>query len=467
MEKTESVNVTFDVTSQLINNFKKVVLKLKNERYASIGILKQIFTLIEDIIDASEQKVSELREELNEVSSVEELKEVMNKNYYLSDALNYIFPLIRDITFSTINFIDFDDYAIINFIQERISSLPFFQNKEIVCLISASLGELNFEMSTRLFNDSVKEYFSRLNVKFPDYSLHIRYPLIFKDNFLIKTAFFHEFSHLIDILLKITENYIIDFKNYEDKINSTLEDFKNLPIYQGFPEDLLEELFFIQLNKILTNWTRELITDIISVILLGPASRSLLLFWNFTSGHGSYNPSHPPFYLRCRYLSKYLDIEGYKNLDEENKAIDLSEKIFDPPTEQIFNIAIEIFESEMENIISSSKDCFNLENYDILEFLIPTNLEKQILLNLVKNDIPIGVYLPLHKNKKEKEKIIKYEKNPIFKILNVFWEYYFEILFNEEKEIDEKLVLFKRIEERAKKSIDMLRGFQTYEKFNK
>ncbi len=463
----ESVIVTFDVTSQLINNFRTVVLKLKNERYASIGILKQIFKIIEDIIDASEQKISELKEELSEVSTIEEQKEVMNKNYYLVDALNYIFPLLRNLTFSTINFIDFDDYAIINFIQERIGSMTFFQNKEIVCLISASLGELNFKMSTRLFHDTVKEYFSRLNVKFPDFSLHIRYPLIFKDNFLIKTAFFHEFSHLIDILLEISKNYSIDFDNYEDKINSTFEDFRNLPIYQGFPEDFLEDLFFVRLNEILANWTRELITDIISVILLGPASRTLLLFWNLTSGHGSYNSSHPPFYLRCRYLSKLLEIEGYKNLDEENKAIVLSEKIFDPPPEKIFHLIIEIFESEMEKIISSSKDCFNLGNSDILDFLIPSNPEKRILLNLVKNNIPIGVYLPVPKNENEKKRIIKYEKNPIFKILNVFWEYYFKILFNEEKEIKEKLDLFKKIEERAKKSIDMLRGFQIFEKFNR
>ncbi len=463
----ESVNVIFEVTSQLIYNFKNVLLKLKNEKYASISILKQIFAIIEDIINASEQKILELKEELNEASTVEEQKEVMNKNYYLSDALNFVFPLLRDITFSTINFIDFDDYAIINFIQERINSIPFFQSKEIICLISASLGESNFEMSTRLFPDTVEEYFSRLNVKFPDFSLHIRYPLIFKDNFLIKTAFFHEFSHLIDILLKITENYNIDFRNYEEKINNTLEEFKNLPRYQGYPEDLLKDLFFVQLNKILTSWTRELITDIISLILIGPASRTLLLYWNLTSGHGSYNSSHPPFYLRCRYLSKLLEIEGYVNLDEENKAINLSEQIYNPPTEQIFNLAIEILENEMENIITSSYDCFELENSDIFAFLIPPNPEKHILLNLVKNNIPIGVYLPLHLNKNEKSKVIKYEKNPIFKILNVFWEYYFEILFNEEKEINEKLVLFKRIEERAKKSIDMLRGYQIYEKFTR
>ncbi len=463
----EFVNVTFDVTSQLIYNFEGLVLKLKNERYASIGIIKQIFPILEDIIDASEQKVLELKEELNEASTIVEQKEIMNKNYYLSDALNFIFPLLRDITFSTIEFIDFDDYAIIHFIQERISSMSFFQNKEIVCLISASLGELNFEMSSRLFHDTVKDYFSRLNVKFPDFSLHIRYPLIFKDNFLIKTAFFHEFSHLIDILLKITDNYAIDFKNYVDKIDPTFKDFKALPIYQGFPEDLLEALFYVQLKKILTDWTRELITDIISVILLGPASRTLLLFWNLTSGHGSYNLSHPPFYLRCQYLSKLLEIEGYRNLDEENKALDLVKEIYEPPTEQIFNLSIEILEAEMENIISTSKDCFNLETNDILKFLMTTNPEKKILLNLIRNDIPIGVYLPLHKNENNKKKIIKYEKNPIFKILNVFWEYYFEILFNKEKHIVEKLDLFKRIEERAKKSIDMLRGYQIYEKFNK
>ncbi len=462
----ESVNVTFDVTSQLVNNFKQVLLKLKNERYASIGIIREIFKVIEDIIDASEQKISDLKEELKETSSIEEQKEIMNKNYYLSDALNYIFPLLRDITFSTINFIDFDDYAIINFIRERISSISFFKDKEIVCLISASLGELNFEMSSRLFHKNVEEYFNKLDVKFPDFSLHIKYPLIFKDNFLIKTAFFHEFSHLIDILLKITENYVIDFKNYEDKIEPVLEDFINLPIYHGLPETLLKDLFYVQLNKILINWTRELITDIISVILLGPASRSLLLFWSLTSGHGSFNFSHPPFYLRCQYLSKLLDIDGYENLEEENKAFELSEKIYEVPTEKIFNLVIKILESEMENIISTSKESFKLENKDILDFLGKNNPEKKVLLELVRNDIPIGVYLPVHKYKKNKKTLLKYEKNPIFKILNVFWEYYFEILFNTKKPINEKIGLFRRIEERAKKSIDMLRGYQIYDKFN-
>ena len=120
----------------------------------------------------------------------------------------------------------------------------------------------------------------------------------------------------------------------------------------------------------------------------------------------------------------------------------------------------------MEKIISTCKDKFKLTNKDLLEFLKINNPEKKLLLNLVRNDIPIGVYLPLHKSN-NKEKLIKYEKVPIFKILNVFWEYYFEILFDKEKTLDNKLDLFKKIEERAKKSIDMLRGYQIYEKFDK
>ncbi len=463
----EFINVTFDVTSQLIYNFEKVLLKLENKRYASIGIITHIFKIIEKIVDVSKQKVLEWKEELKVATTIEIQKEILDKNYYLSDALNSIFPLLRDITFSTINFINFDDYALINFIREKISYMTFFENKEILCLISASLGELNFEMSSMLFEDNVREYFTKLDVKFPEFSLHIKYPLIFKDNFLIKTAFFHEFSHLIDILLEITKNYNIDFNNYKDNIEPVLKDFINLESNQGLPKDYLEDFFFFELFKILRKWIRELITDIISVILLGPACRSLLLFWNLTSRDCSSNFSHPPFDLRNKYLSKLLEIDGYENLNEEDKAIDLTKEVYESPKRNKFKLSIEILDCEMENIISTCKSYFKLENNDLLEFLKKNNPEKDILLDLVRNDIPLGVYLPLHKNKNNKENIIKYEKIPIFKILNVFWIYYFEILFDKEKTIEQKLDLFKKIEERAKKSIDLLRGFENYEKFNK
>lgn len=461
--------VSLDITSLLIKNIEDTLIKLKNDKYASKETFLYLFNVIDDILIASKQKIIEIKNEINEVKTLKEKEEILQKNYDLKNALNYIIPIFHHLSFSNIDFIDFDDYAIIEYISQEIRSNKFFEDKIIICLISASLSKMNFEVSNYLFESAIKQYFEKINVEFPKISLHIRYPLLLKNNFLLKTSFFHEYSHLIDNLSDISKDFNIDISKYQKDIDAIIKKFTVLPKYQTFPKLILIDHIKTNLNKILFNWTKEFVADIISALIIGPASRALLIFWNLKEGIYNYNITHPPHYIRCKFISELLKKNGYVNLKNEVKALEMVQQLFKEPEQEIYGIAIRIIENEMDNLFNACTDKIPSSFSTIkkvVEFLKEDNPEKKILLELTHNKIPLGAYLPIQ-DSSDKKNEIKFKKTSIYKILNTYWEYFFEILFDDEKELEEKFEIFKLIEERAKKSIDILRGIQLYQKFNK
>jgi len=461
--------VSLDITSILIKNIEDSLVKLKNNKYASRETFPYLFTVIEDILIASKQKIIEIKNEINEVKTLEEKEEILQKNYDLNNALNYIIPIFHHLSFSNIDFIDFDDYAIIEYINQQIRLNKFFEDKVIICLISASLSMMNFEVSNYLFEPPIRQYFRKINVEFPKISLHIKYPLLLKDSFLLKTSFFHEYSHLIDSLLRISKDFKIDISKYQKDIDAIIKKFTALPKFQTAPKQYIIDYVKTHLNKILFNWTKELVADIISALIIGPASRALLIFWNLKEGIYNYNITHPPYYLRCKFISELLKKNGYINLKNEVKALEMVQQLYKEPEQEIYGITIRIIEKEMDNLFKACTDKIQSSISTIkkvIEFCKEDNPEKKILLELTRNNIPLGAYLPMQ-DSSDKKNEIKFKKTSIYKILNTYWEYFFEILFDDKKEIEEKFEIFELIEERAKKSIDILRGIQLYQKFYK
>ncbi|MHA1282485.1 MAG: hypothetical protein ACTSQP_08235 [Promethearchaeota archaeon] len=459
--------ISLDITSLLIKNIEDILIKLKNEKYASREAFPYLFNIIENILIASKSKINEIRKELNEAKILREKQEIIQKNYDLNNALNYIIPILHDLSFSNIDFIDFDDYAIIEYISEQISLNKDFKDKIIICLITASLPKMNFEMSNFLFNSAIKQYFSKLNVKFPEISLHIRYPLLLKNNFLLKTSFFHEYSHLIDISLKISKEYNINISEYQKEIDEIIKKYIIRKEFQMLPKQFIIYNIKANLNKILNNWIKELVADIISTLIIGPAIRSLLIFWNLKDGIYNYNETHPPFYLRIKFISELLKKYNYIDLENEKKALKIIKQLNNEPSEDIYKLAIKIIENEMNSLFNA---CLNKVPSlistikKVIAFLKEENPEKNLLLDLTRNKIPLGAYLPLCESN-NKDIFINFKETSIYKILNIYWEYFFENLFDAKKELDKKLQIFRLIEERSKKSIDILRGFQLYQKF--
>ena len=96
--------------------------------------------------------------------------------------------------------------------------------------------------------------------------------------------------------------------------------------------------------------------DIISALIIGPASRSLLIFWNLKEGFYNYNITHPPFYLRCKFISELLIQYGHIDSENEKIATEIVEQLYEEPKQEIYQLAIEIIEDIMENLFKACID---------------------------------------------------------------------------------------------------------------
>jgi len=293
--------------------------------------------------------------------------------------------------------------------------------------------------------------------------LHIKFPIIFKDIFLFKTIIFHEYSHLIDEYLRISNKLTLDTEPYMRKklLNEIYKD----------------EVYSSDLKKIIANWKKELIADIISTKLVGPSFRCCLIFWSFFIDFNQASTSHPPINLRIKYITQYLEsieytktddgkthLIKYKNTKYEDKGIKFITSNFKKPSGFNYEFSYEFFENEIKTILDECNDKISVLSEKSLYDFIST--ENQLNLDLSKQldfGIPIGTYIQENSDESEEnENQILYEGTRIPELLYVLWKYYFKLIFEDTKKTQDIPNEIEVLNNRARKSIDILRGFEFY-----
>lgn len=463
--------VNFKVTLQLVNNFKRILGELKLKKYPSSRDITALFKYLETIINMSEEEIKRLSKEFLEVlkHSSKLALSILDRNYFLFNQLSYLMQTIQALSFANLDFIDYDNYTILNYIkklfvenslnvnikkqdnyseeEKKKESLITIKQFDHFSLISASLIKITFSLSSNLFKDLQRLNNSFLeSITLPRF-LHIRFPLVFKDNFLIKTVIFHEYSHLIDEHLGLSKELPIDIELYIDKYSP------------HFNEDFFKS---VDLKNIIARWKEEFIADIISAKLVGPASRYCLLFWSFFVDSNKASDSHPPLNLRIKYISRYLDVFDYENTENEKKALKFIDSCFKMPLKTVYKLSYEIFEGSYDIILKIiNKNLSKFPEKDLYKFLNKKNQVQQDLLQQLEFGIPIGAYISPDKAKKNKDSI-SYKKTSIPKMINLLWKYYFKTIFDKTREIDEIYEKIIEIDTRARKSIDIYRGIEEY-----
>ncbi len=452
--------ISFEITYQILEYFESTISELKINKYPSIQDVKVLFHYLNKIIKKSKKYIESLKNDFLKEAQKEEgrkldfLKTIVNKNYFFFNKLKFMIRILYALQFSNLNFINYDCYEIINYIKKLLSlKNKKFTNKQIFCIISASLNYISFNWASNIFDDLKNFYFDNdpdKKIEFPEFIL-IRFPFLFKDNFLIKTILFHEFSHEIDKILDISNSLTIDLKPHEEKLDT-------------------HDTMYVKFTKILENWKTELIADLISTKIIGPAFRSSLIYWSLFEEYDKSSDTHPSLDFRIKSISDYLKKIDYENSKEENLLLEylnnFSKKPINHSSNYVYNLAYTIIEENYSKIIEKcDEELPNLPEEDLKNFLKPDNEEQTELLNLIKFNIPIGAFLPLFSSKNIKE-LIQYKLTSLPKIFNILWKYFFKILVDSNKNIEEKIKEFKNIEARARKSIDIYRGFRLYHDIN-
>jgi hypothetical protein len=307
---------------------------------------------------------------------------------------------------------------------------------------------------------------------YPDWFVFLKYPNIEANNILLNCVFSHEIGHLKDYINGISSNLIEQVTIDGDEFNKCLEPLMREKIEFGgvekqqqitigdFIGERIRQTSYEQVHKVMHNWLKEIIADILAVRTFGPAFvYSLIEYTTLLQLMEHYTDSHPASSWRISYCLSELDDIGFIER-QENSGIKkylkewgaYLEEIDKEPSQPVHKVGYLSLENSFENIVGMIRDVsrgfeFNVEEYN----------EKS---EIIKEECLLRVIAPIAKWNEDHH---DYFEN--IYIVNTAWEIFitdrdsfyrnFDI-----KSIDDKIsaneVLFK-ITLKALESSDILR----------
>jgi len=137
----ENGSVHYKVNLQLIKSIQDIIDELRVKNYPSSKDNKVLFDTIDEIIESFEDKNNRIKQKLKKLKKKKKdpnhTQTVIKKYSFLSKNLRNLMQTIYALNFANLEFIDYDNYAILDFIKkEYLDDLKYNngENDEIVDL---------------------------------------------------------------------------------------------------------------------------------------------------------------------------------------------------------------------------------------------------------------------------------------------------------------------------------------------
>jgi polyhydroxyalkanoate synthesis regulator phasin len=167
--------------------------------------------------------------------------------------------------------------------------------------------------------------------KYPSWFVFLKYPNIEANNILLNCVFSHEIAHFNDYLNNISQRLLKDIKINQEEFEKYLEDlFKQkisgseeapaeekgqtqLTFGDIWNKETVRQEIFARISKIIENWLKEIVADLLALRTFGPAFLfSLIESSVILQVLDSYSDSHPASSWRIKYCIEELYSIGFK-----------------------------------------------------------------------------------------------------------------------------------------------------------
>ncbi len=237
----------------------------------------------------------------------------------------------------------------------------------------------------------------------PEDLVILELPKVEKDNPLMWAILVHEIGHMLDNnYLKVTEQIFIDI---------------NLPSNQ---------------LRVLKNWTKEIVSDMISLRIMGPSYLMSFMFFNLLLGDlETYSTTHPSAKYRILLMeSKLKDYEfGTEEVNDILKLVDDIQTFeYNLDTDYCPECATKLKQNVSKNSIKKfdtlgAKVITKIEEINLNQFTSDNNRHSELLSNYFKDRIPINSSRKLDDDELRKLcKSFKKDRDNIYDLLKRFEE---------------------------------------------
>ncbi len=359
---------SLDLVSDRLLKFKIRIDELRSKEYYSSDPIKLI-TLLEHVIDQISETVTHI--------SKEDLLVIKRVNILL----DFYHMCLDEIEHIGVNNVPVELLPLF----EKIKKI--FKLNIIFVFRPSPLYTYSYYPLTKVITEISKKYQTPIIVP-KDKLAIISFPSSEKNSALLHCCLVHEIAHHLNnefslaknIELKILE--LIDKKLLKEYVVKHREQLANTKKTVGqteitldafFVEEQYKSMLTVQFGDIIRKWLDELISDIISIHLFGPAY--LFAFSEFIisrSDPKKYSDKHPPPFIRIKCMLELMDELGFSSdfslYNEIFKRIDYYRKVSD------------------QTFVSEHKTKLNLKNM-ILEKAIIGLFEpaKEQVTSIIKN----------------------------------------------------------------------------------
>jgi len=300
----------------LIQQSKQNQLILKELLYSSYPY-EEIRTLINNLIYAMDKLIEQLLLIKENALNENNINDVDSDIKLYAELLGKVHKLYEFIEVSRVENIPQSLVYLIEHLTKNIESesafvlVPTYQNNYLYIELSQHLHSM-FELAI----ENVNDLFPLEDKKFSI----LMFPFAYKNTFFSYFLLAHEIGHFIenryDIVADLSQNINLDFQRIDaiarNIILTSFSQFDQpLELFDRNWDSVLARTNSL-LRKIIDNWMKELVCDLLAINMLGPSY--IISFVEFILTHA--NPSigstrHPPPLLRLNLLMSEYETSGF------------------------------------------------------------------------------------------------------------------------------------------------------------
>ncbi len=332
--------------------------------------------------------------------------------------------------------------------------------------------------------DETQKDISEKAEKLPQWIVFYSYPHVETNLTLSLTPLIHEIAHLKDHDEKI-HTTLLPEKFHEESFNKYITLITTSPAPSGrkvkkdagsevqltvgdfLSIENLKQSEYKKISKIITNWIKEIVADLLTVHVIGPAYLFSFIETLIMPGtNENYSDTHPSAWLRLKLMVEEIEFLGYTkdlhNIKLRDKLKEYNERLSEykaSPTEPISEVAYLSIKDKFPEIQKKVREVIGEGSFKCSIY----NKNVPMLIEEFKKGIP-----PIERWSEEKNDFEPYD---FISILNAAWEFYetdFDQFYNllDAKSDGEKWSAYNNFNSLLLKAIETVELIKIYKRSN-